>query len=147
MDADAIGAALEAHVGVPEAAIRDAICGFSPAVIAVAPAEAAGRFPLPREQRLLRVGFAALSGARESGVCTAFLAFLCGPPLEMEWRFAEEARVNRAACRLRGRSAGDGPSGHAVAADSQSPVTCVPDCGTLWHAMSGSSLDASKLVV
>ncbi len=70
----------------------------APAVIAAATAMAAGRLPLPPEERLLRFGLHALAMGREPSACPAFLALLRRPVLEVEWLFGED--LERAVSRL-----------------------------------------------
>ena len=88
-----IRVALETAVGIPHEAMRAAMqqsVAFAPAVIEVAQSMAAGRLPLPHEEKLLRFGLHALAAARETSVCPAFLALLRRPAFELEWLFGED---------------------------------------------------------
>lgn len=91
---------LENAVGTPEEALREAVAHsteLAPAVIAVMRGMAAGRLPLPREERLLRFGLHALAVAREPSACPAFVALLRCKPLELEWLFGDDERIIRTA--------------------------------------------------
>lgn len=122
MTAGEIRVALEQAVGIPEQALRDAVeqaAAFAPAVIAVAQRMADGRLPLPREEKLLRFGLHALSVARDTSACPAFLALLRRPVLELEWLFGDHERTNRVARLLLGLFDGDDAALRAVAADRE----------------------------
>ncbi len=121
MTADEIQTALESAVGLPEDALRAAAeqAGvIAPAVIAVMRDMAAGVLPLPRQERLLRFGLHALSVARETSACPAFLALLRRKPIELEWLFSEDERTERVARILLGLFDGDDAAVLAVAADT-----------------------------
>ena len=121
MTADEIQTALETAVGLPEDALRAAAeqAGvIAPAVIAVMRDMAAGVLPLPRQERLLRFGLHALSVARETSACPAFLALLRRKPIELEWLFSEDERTERVARILLGLFDGDDAAVLAVAADT-----------------------------
>jgi yecA family protein len=120
MTQDEIRAALEQAVGVPEAALLEAVAqpgAIAPPVIAVARAFAGGRMPLPHEERLLRFGLYALSVARETSVCPALLALLRLPGLELDWLFSEYERATRIARLLLGLYDGDDAAIRMLAAD------------------------------
>jgi uncharacterized protein len=122
MTADQIRVALEEAVGIPEQALRDAVeqaAAFTPAVIAVVQHMADGRLPLPHEEKLLRFGLHALSVARATSACPAFLALLRRPVLELEWLFGDDERTNRVARLLLGLFDGDDAALRAVAADNE----------------------------
>ncbi len=122
MTGEEIQVALETAEGMPEEALQAAVvhaADLAPAVIAVAQSMADGRMPLPREERLLRLGLHALSVAREASVCPVFLALLRRPPIELEWLFSDEDRVNRVARLLLGLFDGDDAAVRAVAADPE----------------------------
>jgi hypothetical protein len=121
MTADEIQTALETAVGVPEDALRAAVeqpGAIAPAVIAVMRDMANGIFPLPRQERLLRFGVHALSVARETSACPAFLSLLRRAPIELEWLFSEEERTDRVARTLLGLFDGDDAAVLALAADA-----------------------------
>jgi uncharacterized protein len=87
-------------------------------VIAVMQSMAAGRMPLPREERLLRFGLHALAVARETSACPAFLALLRQSPIELEWLFSEDERSTRVGRLLLGLFDGDDTGVHALIADT-----------------------------
>ena len=122
MTPDDIRTALETAEEVPEEALHAAVASaaeLAPAVIAVVQAMADGRLPLPREEKLLRFGLHALSVARETSACPAFLALLRRPPLELEWLFGDDERSMRISSLLLGLFDGDDAAVHAVAADPE----------------------------
>jgi uncharacterized protein len=121
MTQDQLRVALENAVGVPEQAMRDAVANaaeLAPAVIAEAQRMAAGRFPLPPEERLLRFGLHALAVARETSACQAFLALLRRHALEVDWLFGEN-RATTIARLLLGLFDGDDAALRALAADRE----------------------------
>ena len=121
MDPDEIQTALETAVGVPEDALRAAAeqaGAIAPAVLAVMRDMAHGILPLPRRERLLRFGLHALSVARETSACPAFLALLRCKPIELEWLFSEDERSERIARTLLGLFDGDDAAVRALAADA-----------------------------
>jgi yecA family protein len=96
MNPDDIRVALETAVGVPEAAMHAAVAdpaALAPAVIAAAQRMAAGRLPLPHEEKLLRFGLFALAAARYSGACPALLALLRRPMQEVAWLFGDDRQT------------------------------------------------------
>jgi yecA family protein len=110
MTPDDIRLGLETAVGVPEAALRAAVeqaAAIAPAVIAVARGLVDGCMPLPPQERLLRFGLHALSVARETSACPAFLALLRRPEHEVMWLFGQEERSTRIARLLLGLFDGD----------------------------------------
>jgi uncharacterized protein len=121
MNAEEIRVALETAVGVPEAALREAVAHageVAPAVIAVARQMADGRFPLPHEERLLRFGFNAMAAAREASVCPAFLAVLRRGSYEVQWLFGED-RAGGVARLLLGLYDGDDAAVCALAVEPE----------------------------
>lgn len=60
---------------------------------------AAGRQPLPRDERLLRFGLHALPVARDTSIFPDFLALLRCSPLDLNWLFPDCTRIDQA-CRL-----------------------------------------------
>lgn len=132
MTADEIQSALETAVGVPEDALRAAAeqaGAIAPTVIAVMRDMADGVLPLPRQERLLRFGLHALSVARETSACPAFLALLRRKPIELEWLFGKYGRADRTARTLLGLFDGDDAAVRAVAADTT--VDDYARCGLL----------------
>ena len=122
MTPDDILTALETAGEVPEEALHAAVANaaeLAPAVITVMQVMADGRLPLPRQEKLLRFGLHALSVARETSACPAFLALLRRPPLELEWLFGDDERSMRISSLLLGLFDGDDAAVHAVAADPQ----------------------------
>ena len=122
MTPDDIRTALERAQEVPEEALHAAVtnaAALAPAVITVMQAMADGRLPLPREEKLLRFGLHALSVARETSACPAFLVLLRRPPIELAWLFSEDDRAKRISCLLLGLFDGDDAAVHAVAADPE----------------------------
>ena len=120
MNSDDIRVALETAVGVPDAAMRAAVADpvtLAPAVLAAAQGMAAGRLPLPHEEKLLRFGLFALAAARYSGACPAFLALLRRPEQEVDWLFGED-RETAIAQLLLGLFEGDEAAVHDVIADT-----------------------------
>jgi hypothetical protein len=93
MTIDDIRVALETAAGVPREAMMAAMQqsgAFAPAVIELAQRMAAGRLPLPHQEKLLRFGLHALAAARETSACRAFLALLRRPGIELDWLFGED---------------------------------------------------------
>jgi hypothetical protein len=90
---DEIRVALENAVGIPEEAMRTAMCqsaAVAPAVISAAESMAAGRLPLRQGEKLLRFGLHALAAAREASAFPAFLALLRRPEIELAWLFGQD---------------------------------------------------------
>jgi uncharacterized protein len=110
MTPDDVRLGLETAVGMPDSALQAAVeqaPAIAPAVIAVAQGMVDGRMPLPPRERLLRFGLHAMSVARETSVCPAFLALLRRPEFELVWLFGEEERSSRIARLLLGLFDGD----------------------------------------
>jgi uncharacterized protein len=119
---DDIRNALETAEEVPEEALHATVANaaaLAPAVITVMQAMADGRLPLPREEKLLRFGLHALSVARETSACPAFLGLLRRPSIELAWLFGEDDHATRISCLLLGLFDGDDAAAHAVAADPE----------------------------
>ncbi len=120
MTPEDIRVALENAVGIPEQAMRAAArqsADFAPAVIEVMQSMAAGRLPLPHEEKLLRFGLHALAAAREVTACAAFLALLRRSQIELDWLFGED-RTTSVAQLLLGLFDGNEASVSALIADS-----------------------------